>query len=1041
MDQDTRNKLQRATQQVRRILEEEFAEQLEGTFDILPDGKILSEPGQHLDARQRLTRQKLVDAIEHIKASGKKPQEAVNEYTREAAFTFLNRFVALRMLEARGLLQECVSKGDKSNGFKEFCGLAPGMASLPDDGYRLYLECLFDELSVEVKVLFDRRDSASLLWPRRGASTELLDILGQADLASVWSEDETIGWVYQYFNSREEIDELRDASEAPRNSRELAVRNQFFTPRYVVEFLTDNTLGRIWYEMRSGKTEFVNECRYLFRRPNEVFLGDGQTCLNDDGEAQIGGGAVLTKTTYVPYRAKKDPRNLKVLDPACGSGHFLLYAFELLVTIYEEAWQDRDSPIPKEVVGPDGESPAKRLCHDYPEIADLRAALPGLVLRYNLHGLDIDPRAAQITALALWMRGQRAYEKFGIPRHERPLIAKSNIACAEPMPGETDLLNEVTQSLEPVILGQLLRVIVDKMELAGEAGSLLRIEEELKDQVSEARRQWARGPREQQKLLFGDGEPRTSEQLQFDFSGLDDERFWVEAENRVFSALQSFASTGSETKTFRRRLFADDAAAGFAFIDVCRRRFDVVLMNPPFGDASLPSKPYIEQTYGDTKGDVFKAFVECFQDRLVPSGMLGIISSRTGFFLSTAQDWRERIILRLYRPVLVADLGFGVLDAKVETASYVLRSLNVSEDSQLTESLIPELAKVSLDANGYFSIPKYQAARGGLKRHQAVGELDRLMRRGVVRPIEGHYARFVVESGALETECPQPLDTTSDDPAAFLRLLGESNKAVALEEILSTVREKQLDRRLFISRPSSFARVPGTPFAYWLDENIRNAYTTWPSFVSCSRTVKQGLATADDFRFVRLWWEVAPNEMLSCRSGPDWRENLQAFQDWCRERTRNQERWVPFAKGGIYTPYHTDVPWVINWANDGRELKAFARSVVRNPSYYFRPALTYLSRTSLRLCATPLPAGSIFSHVGPAILPETEFLLGALGRFNSYAVEACISPFHARGTEGDDQTKKYEVGLIQSVPWPALSAGAENTRRALAEFQVRSSKE
>lgn len=127
MEQETRNKLQRATQQIRRILEAEFAEQLEGTFDILASGRILPEAGKHLNARQVLTRQKLVDAIEHIKAGGKKPQEAVDDYTREAAFTFLNRFVALRMLEARGMLQECVSKGDQSPGFKEFCGLAPGL--------------------------------------------------------------------------------------------------------------------------------------------------------------------------------------------------------------------------------------------------------------------------------------------------------------------------------------------------------------------------------------------------------------------------------------------------------------------------------------------------------------------------------------------------------------------------------------------------------------------------------------------------------------------------------------------------------------------------------------------------------------------------------------------------------------------------------------------------------------------------------------------------------------------------------------------------
>ena len=73
-------------------------------------------------------------------------------------------------------------------------------------------------------------------------------------------------------------------------------------------------------------------------------------------------------------------------------------------------------------------------------------------------------------------------------------------------------------------------------------------------------------------------------------------------------------------------------------------------MNPPFGDASLPSKTYIDETYGDTKGDVYKAFVECFHDRLVPSGYLGIISSRTGFFLGQSEDWRTRVVLRLFRP-------------------------------------------------------------------------------------------------------------------------------------------------------------------------------------------------------------------------------------------------------------------------------------------------------------------------------------------------------------------------------------------------------
>src|ERR1035441_9328605 len=102
----------------------------------------------------------------------------------------------------------------------------------------------------------------------------------------------------------------------------------------------------------------------------------------------------------------------------------------------------------------------------------------------------------------------------------------------------------------------------------------------------------------------------------------------------------------------------------------------------------MPSKPYLDETYGDTKGDVYKAFVECFQERLVPEGYLGIISSRTGFFLSQSEDWRIRIVLRLFRPIVLADLGMGVLDAMVEVAAYVLRSLSPSESKALTLSLV-----------------------------------------------------------------------------------------------------------------------------------------------------------------------------------------------------------------------------------------------------------------------------------------------------------------------------------------------------------------
>jgi len=138
-------------------------------------------------------------------------------------------------------------------------------------------------------------------------------------------------------------------------------------------------------------------------------------------------------------------------------------------------------------------------------------------------------------------------------------------------------------------------------------------------------------------------------------------------------ALEEYAQQADDGSAYQRQLLADDAAQGFAFVDVCRKRFDVVLMNPPFGEASKPSKSYIEKNYPRTKNDVYAAFVERGLDWLHPGGLLGAITSRTGFFLSSFRKWREEIVLKEARPTVVADLGQGVLDtAMVETAAYAL---------------------------------------------------------------------------------------------------------------------------------------------------------------------------------------------------------------------------------------------------------------------------------------------------------------------------------------------------------------------------------
>jgi hypothetical protein len=603
MEKETRNRIQAATQAIRRMLVEEYTDQLEGTFDILRSGKIGETPEGLVD-RQRLEREKIVAAIRHKEAAGMKSQEAVADYIRDASFTTLNRFAALKMLEARDLVLECVSRGEESSGYKEFCGLASALQLLPEQaGYRFYLESIFDELSAEIKVLFDRRDVASALWPGRKTLAAILDELNAEALTSIWIEDETIGWIYQYFNGEDERREMREESQAPRNSRELAVRNQFFTPRYVVQFLTDNTLGRIWYEMRETATVLAENCEYMVRKPGEEFAP----------------------------RAKKDPRDLRVLDPACGSGHFLLYAFELLVTIYEEAYADPNSPK--------SEATGRTLVEDYPMPDAFRQAIPGLVLEHNLYGVDIDARCAQIAQLALWMRAQKAFLDSSISRAERPQIRRSNVVVAEPLVADEQAAKEFVEKLNDAELRRVFTSLVDALNLAAELGLLLRIEH-----------------------IFA---AKTR---------LDANRnLFAPPDELIRIALERFLREESDSPNIRRRLFADDAAQGIGLLATSAHTFDVILMNPPFGAASESSRDAFSRLYPESKTDIYGAFLQRATELLLSDGFCGAITPRSYLYQVTFEKLRRRLLTEHTRPRLICELGLGVLDgATVRVALTVL---------------------------------------------------------------------------------------------------------------------------------------------------------------------------------------------------------------------------------------------------------------------------------------------------------------------------------------------------------------------------------
>lgn len=619
----------------RDALKEDFRQQL-SLYGIGSNGKLLPEESlEHLPEDERRVARQLRQSLEH-KASAMKRPAALGALLREQAFTVLNRMVAIRMAEERGVIPGTLADGMSSDGFQVYSNSTRRSSIGEFEWYRHYLDAVFDELATELPVLFDRFRGEGLLFPKQNVFFDLLKAMNAAELTAVWSNDETLGWVYQYFNDREERKKMRDKGD-PSDSYELAVRNQFFTPRYVVRFLVDNSLGRLWAEWTGDRSALSGQAT--------------MRALGPDDE--------------LPERTPRDPRTIRVMDPACGSMHFGLYAFDLLASLYEDAWnRAADAEWLEDFAG------------DYPNLDALQRDIPRLIVEGNLLGIDIDRRATQIAGLTLWLRAHRYWQDHGISIEDRPRIERVRLATAQPMPGEDEYFREFTETLKPPALKGLATALREELSRADVVGSLLQVEETVEKQIAKLRSALQRYEREEgnQGGLFEDEHrDRVARTYGADFSGLKGQ--WEKLEELLYGSLRSFVrSDAAGAESYRQSLFADDTEAGLAFVDLLREPYDVVLMNPPFGASASEAKQYITKHYPRTKNDLYAAFVEAFLHRLRAGGYLGAITSRTGFFLSTFTRWREEILLGEAEPVVMADLGFGVLDAMVETAAYVLRS-------------------------------------------------------------------------------------------------------------------------------------------------------------------------------------------------------------------------------------------------------------------------------------------------------------------------------------------------------------------------------
>ncbi len=361
-------------------------------FGIRPDGyepaTIDVVEGRLLNAQEKRQRAELLERFKGV--SSEDYQAVYEKLIDEAAYIWFNRMIAIRYMELNDRLPAHVRVLSADDGsFRpqvirealdvQIDGLDPERISAlidraDDEALFRYLflaQC--QELSACLPDVFEPVGAAmELLLPeqllRSGSVIDhLVTDIPEAD----WLNGvEIVGWMYQYYVS-ERKDEVFAAFKkgAKADASALAPATQLFTPEWIVQYLTQNSLGRLWVQTHP-QTQLPDEMPYYI--PDE-----------EAGEATLD---------------QISPEDISVIDPACGSGHILVYAFRLLAAMYEEAGYSRRD-------------------------------IPRLILKNNLTGLEIDPRAAALASFALSMTACEWDSRF-LRREDKP---NPNIVCLKPV--------------------------------------------------------------------------------------------------------------------------------------------------------------------------------------------------------------------------------------------------------------------------------------------------------------------------------------------------------------------------------------------------------------------------------------------------------------------------------------------------------------------------------------------------------------------------------------------------------------------------------
>jgi len=220
--------------------------------------------------------------------------------------------------------------------------------------------------------------------------------------------------------------------------------------------------------------------------------------------------------------------------------------------------------------------------------------------------------------------------------------------------------------------------------------------------------------------------------------------------------------------------------------------------------------------------------------------------------------------------------------------------------------------------------------------------------------------------------------------------------------------EKKLPNQVYRLRQGDIGAIPGNPWVYWVSKNVQQIFAHSKSLSEIAEP-KQGLATADNMRFLRFWWEIGFNLIIfSCRDESD--------------SKKSTNKWFPSTKGGSFKKWYGNQEYVINWINNGYELKNFPASVIRNPGYYFHEGISWSLISSKGAGFRIIPPGWIITHKGPGIyFPDGTSISKGLAILNSEAISGLLSLI--------SPTMGFEIGQLNLLPWPSLDRSSDSLSR------------